>query len=215
MSIIFDLDGTLVDSKAGILQSLSDSFEELGVIPTQSLTGHLIGPPLKTLISCLCDDPKLIDLLAKTFILQYDSHGFRYSYPFPGIDSLLRYLVDTKVDIYLATNKRYKPTEAILKHLGWTNLFCDIISPDIFDSTFPDKSSMLKYIVSNQNLNHSSTIYIGDRYDDCLAAKLVGIPCALVAWGFNDTPLTKTSKEYKVIDSFEIDLFCEQLNEFI
>lgn len=184
--IIFDLDGTLVDSSAGILESLAASFADCSVIPAKPLTPTLIGPPLRNtlqLISPNSDDSEL-DQLTTSFKTYYDTVGFKQTTPFPGIEQMLRFLVDAGLSLNIATNKRQVPTQKIVSLLGWSGLFDQVLSPDSFGLGLPDKAKVLGRLIAKANYNAKDCLYVGDRLDDYRAAEEAGIPFGLAEWGF-------------------------------
>lgn len=188
-SVIFDLDGTLIDSAPGILQSFAVAFEKNGITPRLPWSTALIGPPLHEIISMQCgsQDATLLELIKAAFIDSYDSEGFRLSTPFSGIQTMLEKLSSKNVKLFIATNKRIKPTQYILSHLNWRSKFQGVFGIDSIASpqTF-DKSTVIQHITRQFKLSYKRTLYVGDRYEDYQAATAAGIHFALAAWGFGE-----------------------------
>jgi phosphoglycolate phosphatase len=185
-AVLFDLDGTLVDSSIGVLSSLAAAFDNSGCVPTKSFSTELIGPPLRETL-CLVSgdsDPLLLDQLAANFKAHYDTIGFQETSPFPGVDQMLQSLADAKLPLHIATNKRQRPTSQILDALGWTSLFDLVLSPDSFNPPLPSKAAILSSLLAKVSLDAKDCLYIGDRFDDYNAAQESGIPFALAEWGF-------------------------------
>jgi len=185
-AIIFDLDGTLVDSSLGIISSLSKAFALLGIEPVQPLTPALIGPPLRDTLRLLCANPDeaSLDHLTASFKEHYDTIGFRQTYPFPGVTDMLHILSKARIPMHIATNKRKRPTAQILETLRWSPLFGQVVSPDSFNPPLLNKAGILHRFVANCNLNAEQCLYVGDRVDDYYAAQANGMPFALAGWGF-------------------------------
>jgi phosphoglycolate phosphatase len=185
-AIIFDLDGTLVDSSLGIISSLSSAFAMLGLEPVQPLTHALIGPPLRDTLRLLCAnaDEASLDHLTDSFKKHYDTIGFQQTYPFPGVSDMLQALAEARIPMHIATNKRKRPTAQILDTLRWSPLFDRVVSPDSFNPPLPNKSGILLRSLSQANLNAEECLYVGDRVDDFNAAHANGMPFAFAGWGF-------------------------------
>ena len=126
-TVIFDLDGTLIDSAPSILAGLNVAFRKSGLLPVLPLSESLVGPPLRETLRKLIDDQVNadLDILVSDFKRYYDSEGFKKSLPYPGVQELLNQLTQLNVSIYLATNKRLEPTLTIIDYLGWELLFDD------------------------------------------------------------------------------------------
>jgi len=187
--LIFDLDGTLVDSSSGILTSLSWAFTRLNLTPALELTPSIIGPPLYETLKILSphSDAKVLDDLAVVFKQHYDDVGFKETHAFSGVQEMLKVLsLCEGIELHIATNKRKKPTSRIISRLDWSHYFCSILSPDSLSPTLPDKASMLTEIMLRSNCNGGNSLYVGDRIDDYKAALASNMSFVFAAWGFED-----------------------------
>ena len=191
LSVIFDLDGTLIDSQQSILETLKVTLDECGLKSSVPLTKVLIGPPLNKLLQVVCRgrEGDEISTLTENFIAAYDNHGYKHCAPYEGISDLLRTLHSDGYRLYLATNKRYVPTKKILKHLNWCHFFSDIYTIDGKQKLYENKSQMLQALTKNLNLESQQIVYVGDRIEDYEAASSNLIPCILVNWGYQDNSL--------------------------
>lgn len=208
-SVVFDLDGTLVDSSQGILNSFLFAFNQNRIEPAHPLSLNLIGPPLNETLRFLCSDPRpiVIEQLAASFRSHYDLFGFQQSYPFDGVCEMLSSLKAANLSLHIVTNKRSLPTSKILHYLGWNDFFDSVISPDFEDSILLTKTSMLALLVDSNIIKSSGSLYIGDRHTDWLAATNAGIPFAFAGWGFesdyslveSDSPIMNAPSAKQVI----------------
>lgn len=206
-SVIFDLDGTLIDSQKSILEAIAATLSELGLEAKIPLTQDLIGPPLIVTISKIIgiNDRLIIDEVVTKFKLYYDTKNCSYAVVYPGIQKLLYDLYQEGYGLYIATNKRLIPTIKIVDHLAWRALFIDIYCIDLnLTKPFKNKSEMISVLLKNESVNHKSAIYIGDRLEDFEAAKDNNLPCILVNWGYESKGLKLKDSINRVNNSIEL-----------
>lgn len=188
-TVIFDLDGTLINSAPAILTGLEKAIKKSGLLPILPLDFSLVGPPLKDVLQKLVGDRSDIDLdtLASDFKAYYDAEGFMMSIPYPGVQEMLRQLKKSNISLYLATNKRVVPTLKIVDFFNWTSLFHEIYAIDKFaDSPFSNKAAMIKTLIQAECIEKEHAIYVGDRIEDLEASLANGIGAILVNWGYGD-----------------------------
>ncbi len=184
--ILFDLDGTLIDSAPAILASFREAFARTGMTPARSIDDSVIGPPLVETLQLLSgsDDPALVAGLAEAFKASYDSEGYKATAAFAGVGELLAELADAGLTLSIATNKRLHPTRLILEHLGWSRHFANVYALDLFTPRLPDKAAMIARLLADQNIAREQAIYIGDRSEDGESADANGLPFIAVTWGY-------------------------------
>ncbi len=189
-AIIFDLDGTLIDSRAAILDAFGKALAEKGIAPRIALSAVRIGPPLAETLRELSgsDDEALLESLAEHFKAHYDSSGYRASEVFAGIPELLAALAESGTRCFLATNKRIAPTRLILQYLQWEPYFAEVYALDRETPRLPDKSSMLARLLAEQALDAQKCIYVGDTPEDEAAARANDLRFAAVSWGYGEFP---------------------------
>jgi phosphoglycolate phosphatase len=189
-TIIFDLDGTLIDSSASILAGFAGAFAGEGVTPTQPLVQEIIGPPLKDTLAILAGsrDSSLIDRLAERFKQHYDTAGYRATTVFDGVPEMLRALHGGAKTLHIATNKRLHPTLKILDHLGWSGLFGQVKALDAWSPPAVNKAEMIRRLMAEERIAPDTALYVGDREEDFSAATANGLAFALAAWGYGGAP---------------------------
>lgn len=194
-TLIFDLDGTLIDSAKSILKSLNRVFEEAGTLPAVPLSDSLIGPPLQETLELLCgtSDEKIIKNLVVSFQDHYDGGGYKEAEVYPGINDLLEKLRQHGYPLHLATNKRLVPTQKIMQHLGWSGYFRSIHTLDMHSPRQPHKAALLNQVLHQHQISPHAAIYIGDKLEDGLAATRNELDFIGVTWGYGD--FSATSKE--------------------
>lgn len=186
--LIFDLDGTLIDSAPSILVSLAMVLDEAGVTARVPFSSSLVGPPLQETLSTLtgAEDPLVIQTYVESFKRHYDGGGYKQTLVYPGIAELLIALHSGGFALHLATNKRNAPTRLILDHFGWSPLFQSVYALDMYHPRLPDKSALLKYLLQERTLHPANTLYIGDKTEDGLAAEQNSLEFFGVQWGYGD-----------------------------
>jgi len=187
-TIIFDLDGTLIDSAAGVLAAFGGAFNARGIIPSRPLSLDIIGPPLMETLGNLAGTNELAVLqpLAEAFKANYDEDGYRLIEIFPGMDEMLSGLSARGHELHIATNKRILPTRRILAHLGWEKYFQGVYALDAFSPPLKSKANMLGAILAERGLDPRATLYIGDRQEDGEAALANNIRFLLAVWGYDE-----------------------------
>lgn len=185
-NLVFDLDGTLIDSCIGIGASLSAAFAAAGrVMPAADLHA-VIGPPIRTIAACI--EPTLTENeLAKielTFRTTYDDDGWRGTILYDGVAATLQTLHLRGVKMFLVTNKPRIPTEKVLAHLGLAPFFQKIVTRDSRTPSYSSKAEMLAVLLQQQSLEPQSVIMMGDTREDEEAASANGLSFVYAAYGY-------------------------------
>jgi phosphoglycolate phosphatase len=186
MNIIFDLDGTLVNSAPGVLGALRYVMKKHQIDSPTILSADLIGPPLREMLVSLSGSSTDVDLglMEQTFKAYYDDAGVFESTIYEGVTQMLDDLKADGHKLFIATNKRTTPTRSLMKHFSWEKYFLGIYSLD--SSTFPvkDKAALLDCIVNMHSLLKDETIYIGDRPEDRDSARKCNLKFMHATWGY-------------------------------
>jgi phosphoglycolate phosphatase len=190
MNVIFDLDGTLIDSSDSILNSMKVAFEQCDITPCQPFLASLIGPPLHVTLATLAgtDNPDVITQLATRFMAHYDSVAYKKAVVFDGIDKMLNDLISQGYTLYLLTNKRIIPTLKIINYLSWETIFKGVYALDQLEHT-KNKTELIAHVVDINHLDKTNTVYIGDTEADRLATHHNGLHYLMVTWGYGHADL--------------------------
>ncbi len=185
--ILFDLDGTLIDSSPSILAAFEGAFSKAKLQAVKPFTPEMIGPPLKETLKILLgsDDPEKIAMLTDLFKEQYDTVGYKKTSVFEGVEHLLKTLAATEIPLYIVTNKRIKPTLLIIAYLGWCEYFKAIYALDMPEAKATTKTELIKYVLDNQAIQPAEAIYIGDRQEDKKSALANQLNFCYAKWGYD------------------------------
>jgi|GEM_PF-5116926 len=189
---IFDLDGTLLDSQEGVLDSLKFAVEKCAPNYLSFIHRSLIGPPITALLREIIPDKSLIEVVSREFRFHYDNIGCKKTKLFPGVYNGLKELSKDNI-LFIATNKPQKVTNKILTTLGVFDLFQDIKTIDL--GGVHNKSDMVKDIMLQNNIIKG--VVIGDSQDDYMAAIDNQLDFIFCSYGYGS--VTKNS-EIQVAD---------------
>jgi len=186
-AVLFDLDGTIVDSASDITASLAHMFTALGLdVPSDDVLRSYVGPPLLDSLRLTAgfDDAEAWEAL-NVYRDHYADHVLR-SPVFPGIAGVLERLHAAGVPVALATSKPESMAREVLDHAGLTRYFTEITgaSDDEELSTKADVVREALRRLREQGIDVSNPVMVGDRGYDTLGAGANGVPTILVEWGY-------------------------------
>lgn len=185
-NILFDLDGTLIDSAPGIVESFSFAFNKIYGEECSKEIKSLIGPPINEVLHAVNGetDSTIIKEFVDAFKLHYDNEGFKKSQLFENVSEVLKSLINDRLELYIATNKRKKPTNLILDYLNLNQYFKGVYCPDSFELVFENKINLVQNLISSFTLEKSESLFVGDTSHDGIAAAANGLDFALVEYGY-------------------------------
>jgi phosphoglycolate phosphatase len=185
-NILFDLDGTLIDSAPGIEASFYFAYLNVYNKECPRNIVNFIGPPIDQVLTAVNGEGNLdiIKRFVESFKQHYDNEGYKKSKLYDDVELVLEVLLKNKLNVFIATNKRVKPTKLILEYLLIGKYFNDIYCPDIEDFKFKNKTELIAHILKTNSLLINETIMIGDTIHDGLAADENKLDFALVEYGY-------------------------------
>lgn len=178
--ILFDLDGTLTDSKEGIFNCLRYAFEKMGEpVPGEDVLTNFIGPPMQQSFMEYCGFSKERALRAiELFRERYEPIGKNENAAAPGLPELCERLKERGYILALASSKPEKMCREICLRFGYTPYLSALAgSPPYGDSTKADviRDTLGRLGLTEQDL--PQILMVGDRKFDVLGAKECGIDC--------------------------------------
>lgn len=187
-AVLFDLDGTVLDSQEGIRNSLRYAFQELGMaVPPEEVLHQFFGPSLAfTFRRIFAFDDKTCDRAVTLYRKYYEEEGGLFECtPYPGIPALLERLRSQDKCVALATKKPERMAVRILNGLKLGGLFDEICGSTPEDQS-EHKSHVLHSAIERLGTDKSTAVMVGDMSYDCIAANEVGIDCIGVLYGYGD-----------------------------
>ncbi|MGI9420021.1 MAG: phosphoglycolate phosphatase [Geminicoccaceae bacterium] len=193
-AVLFDLDGTLVDTAPDILDHLNDMLAELG---RPGLQLHdvrpMIGDGVRQLMIRGLDasggvpDDLDIDALFHRYLQRYAAEPARSSRPYPGMVETLETLSQIGMHLGVCTNKPQLPTDRLLARLGLGARFGAVIGGDALPVKKPDPAH-LSAVLARLDVDPGRAALIGDSVTDLKTARAAGVPCVLVSFGYTAVP---------------------------
>ncbi|MCD8007088.1 MAG: HAD-IA family hydrolase [Oscillospiraceae bacterium] len=188
-SVIFDLDGTLVDTADDLGDSVSAALNQLG-LPTHTIAEYIsfVGNGTLMLVKRslpenLRDDEALLNRAHELFCDHYAAHYLDKSRVYDGILEVVKALKDAGIKLYVLTNKPYQFASKIIEQCFPSGTF-DLVGGS--GQGFPRKPdpSYENHLIELSGVSKSETIHIGDSGTDIETAHNAGIKCIACTWGF-------------------------------
>lgn len=189
-AVIFDLDGTLIDSAPAIAEIGNTLFAELGLRPmtlpeARSYVGHGAAAFVKKALTAQGHEttPALIERFREI----YSDHDGSHNTPYPGAEAVLEWLQAEGFAAGLCTNKPAAPTQKILDLLDWNRHFGVMVGGDSLTTRKPDPE-MLIYSAERLNARIDEIVYVGDSEVDAETAQAAGARFVLYTDGYRNSP---------------------------
>lgn len=188
--ILFDLDGTLSDSKLGIMNCLSYALTQMGVEPPPAAEmSAYFGPPLRQNFAQLLkteDEATLLRAIGH-FRQRYlhERMGILETVLYPDIHEVLGELKRAGKTLFIATSKATDVALAVLRHFECEAYFKDICGCHA-DGTRSAKQDVIAHILRTHGVTPEEAVMIGDRKHDILGAKAHAMPSIGALWGYGN-----------------------------
>jgi phosphoglycolate phosphatase len=203
-NILFDLDGTLIDPKIGITESVKYALKAFDIDePDMNNLCKFIGPPLKESFEKFYDfDEKSALRAVEKYREHYSDIGIFEAELYPGIDKLLLQLHTNKKRLVVATSKPTVFARRILEHIKIIHYF-EYISGSELDNTRTKKSEVIEHGLRQLQINKSKALMIGDREYDIIGAKEVGLTSIGVLYGYGSYTELKNAGANFIVEDIE------------
>jgi HAD superfamily hydrolase (TIGR01549 family) len=187
--VIFDLDGTLTDSAAGIVASFRHALGEIGAtVPDGDLAGRVVGPPMHVTLTSMGLGDRAQEAFA-AYRADYTTRGWANNSLFDGIADLLTDLRAAGVRLAVATSKNEQTARRIVEHFGIDGYF-EVIAGASADGVRSAKADVVAHALAQLGPLPERVLMVGDRAHDVEGAAAHGIDTVVVEWGYGAADFT-------------------------
>lgn len=183
--VIFDLDGTLLDTSEGILSAAKYAISQSGrVIPNQDVLETYIGPPIQqSFAKTFSIEGKELDDMALLFRNQYKDIDLLKAVPYEGIYELCKALIDKGFILAVATYKREDYALKLLEYYQFDK-YMSITCGSDFAGQLTKADIIRKVIELSKVCSYDDVVIIGDTHHDAIGAEALGLDFIGVTYGF-------------------------------
>ena len=183
--ILFDLDGTLTDSKKGIFNSLRYALKFFDIEETDDAKLSLfLGPPLvQAFMKYYQMNEKTAELALVKYREKFAAEGIYQLSMYHGIDQMLKALKVNQMTVCLATSKPLKFAEQIVKRIGIAP-YVDYLAGATMDETRNEKADIIDYAISQNGFDRNRILMVGDRENDVKGAHQNQVEVLGVLYGY-------------------------------
>ena len=210
-TIVFDLDGTLIDTGGDLLAATNAVMRHERLDPVERADlNHLVGHGGRAMIGKALAmhgrdaDDGTLDRLVPVFLEHYSDNMPGQSKPFSGLIEALDRLDEAGHTFAVCTNKMEGLSNKLLEALGLRERFAVVSGPDTFGMRKPDPEHLLRTIAA-ANGDRDDAIMVGDSFNDVEAARRARVPSIGVPFGYTDTPINELSPDVVVEHYDELD----------
>ena len=206
-TVVFDLDGTLVDTAPDLCASLNHALATLGRPPVPAAdVRHMVGHGARKLLEQGLAasgpmTPALVEAAVPAFLAYYADHIADGSRPFPGVEAALEMLMASGCRLAICTNKPVALSRALVRALGWDERFVANLGFDSVPAAKPDPGHLFATIAAAGG-DPEWSAFVGDSITDTATARAAGIPVVAVSFGFADRPAAELGADH-VIDHYD------------
>ncbi len=207
--ILFDLDGTLIDSKRDLYIAVNESFSSFGLPKlTEERIFSFVGSGVKKLISDSLEfvgAPEKFDVVFEFFLSYYYNHLLDNTRLYDGVREVLEALKKKNKKMFVISNKGIIFVKRILKGLDVDNFFEDIVGGDSFVNRKPHPQPIIEVLLKHR-AQKEEAVMVGDSENDLEAAKAAGLKCVWVAYGFRDE---------SILERYSVDFVAREPKELL
>lgn len=205
-AIVWDLDGTLVDSAPDLASALNAVLDKRGFAGhSLSTVRTMIGDGAAQLVergfnaTGIRLDAGQLDELVSLFMQEYVACATDLTRPYPLVVDVLEQIREMNVPMGVCTNKPEAISRQILDELGLSGYFSSVVGGDTTSTRKPDPQPLLTCIRELATEPHAS-LMIGDSAVDVNAAHAAGVSIGLVPWGYRSAPVEELGADFILYD---------------
>lgn len=207
-AVVFDLDGTLVETAPDLHAVLAELLEREGLqVPPLEAVRGMIGDGARTLIrrahewQGIAVGADRLEALYAWFLERYTAEPARFSTPYEGVFEALRALRDCGTRLGVCTNKPQAPSERLLHAVGLAPWLEVVTGGDALPVRKPDPRHLAATLEA-LGTSPAEAVMVGDSANDVATARGLGVPCVLVSFGYTTIPARELGGD-RVVDRFD------------
>ena len=205
--VIFDLDGTLLDTIEDLGSATNDALRTLGFPERKrdeyyGLVGRGIMNLFRGAVPPGCDTPETIDRMRELFLAHYGKHLCDFTHPYPGIVDLLDHITARGVKLAVASNKYQEGAETVVRHYFGRFSFVALLGQREGYPITPDPG-IVETCMKAAGVPKEDVLYVGDTNVDMQTGLNAGVDTVGVTWGFRTREELEAFKPLAVIDTAE------------
>jgi phosphoglycolate phosphatase len=186
--LVFDLDGTLVDSAPDLHAALNQMLRECGhpalsLLQVKRMIGDGVPALVARALAASGANPHEFAAALPRFLDLYEANAVRLSRPYPKVPETLASLRRRGYRTSICTNKPQRATIAVIEGLGLSEFFDEIAGGDCFPVKKPDPGHLLG-LISKLGGQPEASAMIGDSENDAAVARAAGVPLVLMRYGY-------------------------------
>ncbi|USG63231.1 phosphoglycolate phosphatase [Sneathiella marina] len=206
--VLFDLDGTLVDSAPDLHGALNHSLTRAGrdLIDIAQVR-HMVGQGARVLLergltaTGGMPSAEIFEELVEEFFDYYEDHLIDHSVPYEGVVTSLELFKKAGVTMGVCTNKPMRFAVPLLQQMGLSKFFTATTGGDSFEVRKPD-AGHINGTLEEMNFTKGTALMVGDSDSDISAARNAGIPSIAVTFGYTEIPVSDLNPTH-IIDHFD------------
>lgn len=198
-AIIFDLDGTLVDSARDLQDAANVLLAEQGLRPlrldeVKAMIGDGVAKLVERAVTAAGGDLSRLPALAARFLAIYEANASRHTEAYPTVRETLEGLRRCGLSLAVVTNKPFAATNSILGDLGLSAFFDAVIGGDTLPERKPHPAPVL-LALERLDVAPEAALMVGDNYHDVQAARAAGVRALAVTYGYSHRPHAELGAE--------------------
>ena len=204
-NILFDFDGTLVDTSEGIIKSMHYAYDCLGYARiSDEKIKEVIGPPLPEMFRQLLPDmtDEQVEAGVRKFRERYSEHGVKEAQLYPGVLNGLKLLRKNSKNLFIVTSKPEVFVREICRRYGIDGLFQDMTAT-VVSGKSESKAVRLGKLMEKHGMSRENTVMVGDRHEDAEATQANGVRCIGVTYGYDTVSSLVKAGCWKLAETFD------------
>jgi phosphoglycolate phosphatase len=207
-TVIYDLDGTLIDSAKDMQVAVSRVLADHGLpaVTEDDLRNYMGQGSKVTMVKAFAKFGKTLDdatlgAVTAEFVRYYEADPVSHTVAFAGVDAVVARFAGLGLKQGVCTNKFERPSRMILERLRLMPPIAAVAGADTFPVRKPDPRHILM-LIERMGGSPDRAVMVGDSVHDVKAAHAAGLPAVLVSWGYTETPASELGAE-AVIERFD------------